>query len=291
VGRVDGVMPLTRHVRRKAEIGNKLVEEAQRVRERRQSGNGPSAGGGEAAVRDHRPADRDHRIPPGGYEGPQPALGRLRAIDERDRNYQLPRRVSAAAGLSSKHWLSRGPVLDQGDSPRCVAFAGVKWLLTHPVVNHALDTGELYAECQKRDEWEGEDYDGTSVRALFKCLRDRGLVPEYRWAWDIQPVVQHLLSRGPVVVGTDWHLDMFTPDRHGYIWPTGPVVGGHAYMLNGVSKERLNPDGTKGTIRIINSWGPGWAEKGRAWITIGAMDALIRAYGEACTATEVKVRV
>jgi C1A family cysteine protease len=37
-----------------------------------------------------------------------------------------------------------------------------------------------------------------------------------------------------------------------------------------------------------NSWGKGWGQKGRAWITFNDLEALIEDYGEACVATEIK---
>ena len=216
-------------------------------------------------------------------------LGRRHAPDERDRNYLLPRR--APLGPSSKHWLSLGPVLDQGGTSQCVAYSGTKYLTTHPIVNKPpLAPADLYRECQRVDEWPGEepDYEGTSVRALFKVLKRIGLVTEYRWAFDAPTVISHVLTRGPVVLGTDWHLDMFTPDRWGYIWPIGESVCGHAYLMIGASQARKNPDGTVGAARILNSWGPNWAERGRAWLAFHALEYLIANQGEACCATEIK---
>ncbi len=153
-----------------------------------------------------------------------------------------------------------------------------------------MSEAEFYKACQRDDEWEGESYDGTSVRAAFKQLQKAGMVSEYRWAFRVGPMVSHILAVGPVVVGTDWHMSMFQEDRHGYIYPgTGTPVGGHAYLVAGADTKRKNPDGTTGAVRIVNSWGKGWADRGRAWITLDAMDALLRYDGECATATEVRL--
>lgn len=215
-------------------------------------------------------------------------LGRLYAEDERDRQYLLPRRAAPARTFRS--WIVPGPVLDQGGTSQCVAYSGGKYLLTHPVVNALPDLPTLYRDCQRNDEWEGEDYDGTSVRALMKVFKARGLISEYRWAFDSQTLLNALLTTGPVVVGTTWHMDMFTPDRHGYIHPTGSSVGGHAYLLVACNTRRNNPDGSFGAVRILNSWGPGWGQKGRAWMTVRALEQLLGDWGEAALATEVRVR-
>jgi hypothetical protein len=150
-----------------------------------------------------------------------------------------------------------------------------------------LDPAVLYHEAQKVDEWPGEDYDGTSVRALFKVLKTRGYVEEYRWAFDAKTVIDHVLARGPVVLGTTWTRDMFMPDSKGYIYFTGPIEGGHAYTVIGCQLEHACPDGSIGRARIINSWGRGWGpHNGRAWITMKTLQALIEDYGEACVSTE-----
>jgi hypothetical protein len=104
------------------------------------------------------------------------------------------------------------------------------------------------------DEWPGEDPDsGTSVRALFKVLKRIGYVREYRWAYDVETLVQQVLAVGPVVMGTSWFYDMMDPDRWGYIQPTGSSMGGHAWLIIGASRTRVNPDKTIGAVRMINS--------------------------------------
>lgn len=221
-------------------------------------------------------------------------LGRKAPPDRSgDMNYLLPRpRGSLLAGIDSRLWYSSG-VLDQEATSQCVAFSGFKYLTTGPVMNrHPHQTpAEIYGECLKNDEWEGEDWDGgTSVRALFKVLKNWGYISEYRWAFDVETVVGHLLTKGPVVVGTNWYHDMFMPhDRTGYMSVTGPVVGGHAWLLIGAYKNKYNPDKTRGAIRMINSWGKGWGQYGRAWITFGDMNRLIKEDGEACVATELRI--
>lgn len=219
-------------------------------------------------------------------------LGRLPAPDDRDRNYLLPR--AARRELEElprrKIWYSPG-VWDQGGTSQCVSYSTNKWLWGGPVVNRRAPWSleQFYLDCQRNDEWPGEDYDGTSVRAAFKLLKDRGYVSEYRWAFDHPTVLKHVLTVGPVVFGTDWYIEMFTPDRWGYIEPAGEIVGGHAYKVVGADQDRKHPlSGELGAYRIVNSWGEGWGQNGRCWLTFSAADKLIRAWGEACTAIEVK---
>jgi hypothetical protein len=143
----------------------------------------------------------------------------------------------------------------------------------------------LYDGAQKIDAWPGEDYPGTSVRAGAQMLRSWGVISSFRWAWDADTVVHALLTTGPVVVGTWWYTDMFTPIKDKtngkmMIRASGSKAGGHAYLLNGVNID-------KGLIRVKNSWSQEWGANGHAWISISDMDKLIKDSGEACLAVEV----
>jgi hypothetical protein len=223
-----------------------------------------------------------------------PRLGRLRARDERDRKH-LARALPTARTFRS--WLTPGTAWDQGASSMCVAYSTLRWMLCHPIVNKPTMTqAAFYRECQLNDEWAGEDYDGTSVRAAFKVLKRLGYCSSYQWAFDVDTVANHMLEVGPMVFGIDWTTEMFKPDLHGYIWPRGENVGGHAILGVAVNRKRANPDGSVGAIRLLNSWGPDWGDKksGRAWLSFGSLGTLLKGLdprwpGEACAATEVKL--
>lgn len=214
-------------------------------------------------------------------------LGRLISKDERDKNYRLAHQP-AAVGITYKYWSAK-PALDQRDTPQCVGFSTFQWLTAFPISNVPPFTPtDMYHYAQANDEWPGEDYEGSSVRGAFKALKLKGYVSEYRWAADAKAIVDHLLTRGPVVVGTVWTEGMFMPDDHGCIDDIGGTpVGGHAYLLIGANRLKPTRHGA-GAVRILNSWGTGWADRGRAWLSFAALDALMRDDGEACTATELR---
>jgi hypothetical protein len=221
------------------------------------------------------------------------ALGRLVSIDPRDVEFPMMRSVDQQqlSGKTYRYYMTDA-AMNQGRKPWCVEYAWQQFLRSAPVKNPKWKSpGDLYREAQKVDEWVGESYDGTSVRAGAKVLQREGLLSSYTWAFSSLTAAQYVLSAGPVVFGTNWYEGMNTPDAQGFIQATGPLRGGHAYMIKGVNFKKVCPDGSLGAFRIINSWGRDWADRGMAWLSFIDADRLIREWGEACTATEIKFRV
>lgn len=205
------------------------------------------------------------------------AFGRDRVPDRRDERYPIAFQVS---DRRSRTW-GLGPVTDQGSTPHCVGYAWAGWLAAEPVRQRPMDPDGIYRLAQYLDEWEGEAYDGTSVRGAAKVLRTTGHVSEYRWAFDIDTALSHVMEAGPVVLGVDWHDGMMETDRDGFVWPYGRVVGGHAVLWYGA-------DLRSGYARVRNSWGPAWGLRGNCRITLDDLDGLIRRDGECCTAAEAR---
>ena len=81
------------------------------------------------------------------------------------------------------------------------------------------------------------------------------------------------------MVGTNWYVGMFYPDKNGLIKISGGLAGGHAYVINGV-------DTKKQLFRIKNSWGRSWGISGTAYISFANMQRLIAEDGEVCLAVE-----
>ncbi len=214
--------------------------------------------------------------------------GRRRSKDERDLKYLMPQRREATDIIERYWWSPRA--YDQGATSQCVAYSGVRYLTSGPICNKPIPFEELYLECQRLDEWEGEDYDGTSVRALFKALKGRGLVSEYQWAFEVGPVIDHILTVGPVEMGTAWTDEMANPTLWGYVTlgNLDEASGGHAWCIIGANRKKRNPDGTFGAVRAVNSWGTGWGDNGRFWLTFNDLDKLIKFEGEAAVATEIR---
>jgi hypothetical protein len=215
-------------------------------------------------------------------------LGRKHAVDPRDHGFAL-KAITPAPMRTSMMWPLVTPVLDQDDTPMCVGYAWTQFLYTAPVEHRRDALGnpgvlahQLYTMAQELDEWPGTNYDGTSVRAGAKALQAMGRLTEYRWAFSAAEARAFVLTRGPVILGINWYDDMFSPDHGGYLKVSGPLAGGHAILVDGYEQKR-------NAFRLVNSWGAGWGENGRAWLTFDDCDRLIKDDGECCSAVELKV--
>lgn len=173
----------------------------------------------------------------------------------------------------------------------CVVYAWSHWFEDGPVIQDVIlgrqkpvfDLQRFYDEAQLRDGIPGSNYEGTTVRAGAKILNKLGIVEEYRWAFTLEEVLNCVSYLGPMVVGTNWYQEMFTPtsSRH-IIRPRGRNHGGHAYVINGIDHHNE-------LLRIKNSWGRSWGDDGHAFIRFNEFERLLLEWGEACVAFQNKV--
>lgn len=179
-------------------------------------------------------------------------LGRLKPtdfihVDKYPARMTLPRTVEQAERVLKLPYRYR-PRYNQGNEGACVGFAA-SW--AQSIHNKRFyDAFWLYHEAQKIDEWAGEDYDGTSVRAGFDVLRNVGHkelhdprhrhVPELhhgvvtnRWAYTVDEMRTAVQQGIPVVMGTNWYTLFDNPQprtkdqfgRDEYWIPTGTYLG------------------------------------------------------------------
>lgn len=227
-------------------------------------------------------------------------LGRRLSVDPDDHKFLMRRKLAApgTALPTRKTWAIGGKSLDQGATSSCVGHAWRNFLRCAPVRTEKTGPSQwdVYRYAVLHDEWTGNDNeaefpdgdprmdDGTSVRAGAGALIHAKMLGTYLWAFDLQSVIEWALTKGPVVLGTNWYDSMFDPDSKGLvkITPTANLAGGHAYLLRGVDRKH-------GLATCENSWGDQWGRNGGFDISFADLERLIHENGEACTAIEQKL--
>ncbi len=206
-----------------------------------------------------------------------PRLDRVPFFDERSRSFPV-RTLLQSRKPRSYTWRITSGVLDQGREGACVGFAWAAELAARPLeVKGVTDATALniYRRAQEIDEWPGEAYSGSSVLAGAKVVQEQRRIGEYRWCFSLEDALDALGYLGPLVLGINWHQNMYVPDAQGFIHPTGPVAGGHAILARGINVKQ-------GFVTLRNSWGPGYGNGGDCRLSFDDLGVLLSAGGEAC---------
>lgn len=220
-------------------------------------------------------------------------LGYIEYADARDKLYPMSSVLPERPFITKKMWWDNGWWGDQGNTSMCTVYSWSHWVEDGPLLQDGLgdrpkplfDLQKLYHHAQLNDGIPGTNYGGSTIRAVAKILKEMNVINEYRWAESTDDITTCLLTLGPVVVGTRWFSAMFSPDNNGLIHPNGGLVGGHAYLLNGVDLD-------KGLYRIKNSWSKNWGVGGHAYISIEDFGTqLLASGGQACMALANKLSV
>lgn len=183
-------------------------------------------------------------------------------------------------------WRRYGATLNQGDTSSCTGHAMAHAINTRPIhrVPSRLltnaDALTLYSAATRLDPWP-ETYPpddlGSSGLAVAKAARNAGHITAYRWCFGIDHTLA-ALTLSPVLIGTIWTEDMFTPDPAGLVTPGGCEYGGHEYLAVGIDLRTES-------VLCQNSWGPKWGLRGRFRLTFNTLDHLLRQQGDAVTIT------
>jgi len=224
------------------------------------------------------------------FETPSdPRLGRHIRHDPRSWQYAFT--AVDVGTLKSVRHKSEIPTLDQGQLGSCTGNAATKCLSYQPFwaeedVQKALGADEkadeeyavgVYSAATQIDDYPGSyppQDTGSDGLSVAKVLKKRNLISGYQHAFSLEALLS-ALAKQPVIVGTQWHQDMFNPAADGRLSVTGKVAGGHEYCLDELDVENKR-------IWIQNSWGDTWGQQGRAYLTWDDMKTLLSSQGD-CT--------
>lgn len=209
--------------------------------------------------------------------------GRYYSQDNRDFGYQLGSIASLRESrLKTKHWrLESNQLLNQMAEPSCVGFGWAHWLMCSPI-RQRLNPSGIYQIAQYFDEWEGNNYEGTSVRAGAKVLQMLGAIRQYRWTLHALEVAKFVCNFGPVVIGVNWYegMELNNSNSNSSILElTGEVLGGHCVCITGYNART-------DLFKIANSWGINWGDNGFCYLRYKDLQKLLGENGECCIGLE-----
>ena len=205
-----------------------------------------------------------------------PALGRVVNHDPRSRQFPAP----GSDRLRSVTHRKYGPILDQGNLGSCTGNAACAALNTAPLKKRGRtmvedDAVRLYSRATVLDPFDGQyppTDTGSSGLSVAKACVEEGLCSSYTHAFGLDHALAALVER-PILVGTNWYSSMMQPDPSGYLHIEGDPVGGHEWCVFGIDVEHER-------VVAVNSWGPGWGDRGRFFLSFDALNRLLSEDGD-----------
>lgn len=185
-------------------------------------------------------------------------------------------------------WQNPEPVLDQGNYGTCVGNGVAQFGNTLPIDDKFVeaDARAIYYEATVLDgspddpNAPGGGQQGATVRSGMQAYKNRGRISGYAFSVDLATLKKWVLTKGPLVIGSDWMNDMFNPDANGFVTPTGGVAGGHCWIID-------EYDPANDVWGASNSWGKSWGVDGRFYLKGADFQYLLDQQGEAYTAVEL----
>jgi hypothetical protein len=213
-------------------------------------------------------------------------LGRVPENDPRSLKFGVGQIIDLDKPFKSRVW-ECPLLLDQGDDSTCVGCAWTHELAAKPApvgipsgsAGYRYARDQIYRQATMLDDDPNNDGNvnsGTSTLAGVKAVQAHGYIKSYHWARTADEVAMSIGYHGPVVIGVNWHERMARTSSTGFIYPQGPIGGGHEVLVRGV-------DVSKRVFTIRNSWGRwGWHGTGDCFLNWDDLDRLLMAGGDAC---------
>jgi hypothetical protein len=234
-------------------------------------------------------------------------LGRHVNHDPRSRRYVFRSTATLQAVYHRRHV----PIFDQGQLGSCEGNASLGIMATGPywdalglqqqtyglVGRYAWNEPGavlLYQDITAHDDIDGQyppDDTGSDGLSAAKWLTDQGVIPGYQHTFTLNDALTALM-RFPLLMGTEWLDNMFYPDSYGRIKISGPVDGGHAWILDeyvpaGASALSTGDPLSKAVAYVggTTSWGLSFGAQGRFFLPASGLGTLLAADGDVIVPT------
>lgn len=220
-------------------------------------------------------------------------LGARYKRDPEDYVYRDAARACAAdldrpTGVDNRHLFAQVPVWNQGKEGACTGMAVAAVLSV--MYGLELSPRDAFDRAKRHDEWPGEEYDGSSLRAACKAAVAEGCCAHPLWPWapfntggrdpgaDADAALHKLGSYERVnsqqeMLHAIWTVGccLVTVDVHtGWIRPTAQhrIRYSSRYALRGIHATLLcGYDEMVGYWLLRNSWRDDWGDGGYAWLS------------------------
>lgn len=228
-------------------------------------------------------------------------LGRNVNHDPRSLAYPF---VSAGTTPVAVRHLRNVPIFDQGQLGSCTGNAALGCLASDPfwgtlrpadrVPHDWSETGavSVYSDATKLDKYTGTyppTDTGSDGLSVAQVLRNRGWINGYTHVLSGTDGIAQALQSTPLIVGVPWYDSMFTPGRLSHVVEIAPgaaVAGGHEFVIDqfipGYPGTQLDAQPMFG---CQNSWGTGWGDGGRFYLTDQTLARLLSEDGDATVFT------
>jgi hypothetical protein len=221
--------------------------------------------------------------PPGSRVG-----GRNVVHDSRSWDHRTGATHKSPPTKASEH-ACHAPVWDQGQVGDCTMNAALGVMMCDPFWTPTLprfaepDCLRLYSEETRLDDVQIPGHyppDDTGSCGLYsmKVLKRHGWITGYDSAFGLVAALNTLVDR-PISIGVAYYDSMERPDSSGRvsISPNAQVVGGHQMCVVGQDPA------DHGQIKIRQSWGVDFGDKGYIYLGWSDFDRLLHEQGDVIT--------
>lgn len=214
-----------------------------------------------------------------------PRLDWFRSVDPRNDLYGAADVLPAPDVVPTREalWAPAVGPLSQGSEGACGGAAGAT-LVNSGGPGVAPASPQLTMEAardwyrigQVLDQYPGNSYIGTTGLGIAKAGKERGYWTEYRWNRTLAELAGSLVEHGPVVLAGPWHAGMYRIGPNEPLTLRGPRVGGHMFCLFTRRRHPVHGWGAD----MLNSYGYGWGDGGRAFVPDDTIAAMLANGGE-----------